>query len=236
MKNTKIEFASSALLLSLFILPAPVANAQSIGTLEVHFFQPESVDPNLVLTYANTSPLTSSASDLLNAGYPSSKGLEIHSAIAGSNGGIIDITEVKICFNFSGIVIADSQTYTSAYSPWNYNITQNVNSWCVDYFIPISLSLFAPINNNLNPGFGNQFSQSFASVTITSQDSNGNPNLGALQAFLNQNPGNSITYTPSVLGGQERGSSNVPEPGSFALLGALFATSGLTFWRYRSKK
>ena len=234
--NIKTLFASSALLLSSFIFSASIANAQSPGKLVVHFFQPESVDPNLVLTYVDTNPLSSTASDLLNNGYPSSKGLEIHSAIAGANGGIVDVTDVKLCFNFSGDVTADSETFSDVYTPWNSTVTQSGNSWCVDFYIPSTLSVFAPINNNFNPGYGNQFQQSFASATITSQDANGAPDQGALQAFLDQNIGNSISYTPGVIGGQTRISSDVPEPGTLALFGSLLATGGLTFWRTRRKK
>ncbi len=236
LKTTNTILVSSTLLLSAFTLFTSVAGAQTPGTIDLHFFHPEAIDPNLVLTFQNTNPLFSKASDLLNSGYPTQKGLELHSAIPGVNGGIIDITEVKICFNFSGNVIADSQTYTPAYNPWNYTITNVSNAWCVDFYIPSLLAVFPPINNNFNPGFGNQFSQSFASVTVTAQDPNGAPNPNALQAFLNQNPGNSISYTPGVFGGQTRFASDVPEPGTLAFVGSLLATGGLTFWRTRRKK
>ena len=230
------RFITSAFIASSFALASSVGMAQVPKGIIVHFFQPESVDPNLVLTYGNTDPLYSTAADMLNTGYPVNKGLEIHSGIKGSNGGILDVTQVQICFNYSGTVSAESLTYTTVYAPWNYDITHDGNLWCVNYFIPQTAAVYAPINNNFVPGFGNPMQQSYATVTVTTDDQLDPNNIQDLQEFVNQNPGNSISYTPSTALGLERGAAAVPEPGAFALFGAIIAGGGLTFLRRKTLK
>jgi hypothetical protein len=200
-----------------------VARPGSAQQIIFNFVQPANVDPPTVLTFTGITPVFSNGMALLPM-LPDTNGVELHAAIPGIMGGDVDVTQIKISFTYTGTVVLNSQG-TSPYAPWSAMdaVTGSTHTLTLTALPGFPSTGSAPINNNLNPDFGNQFHQSFAGIAVTGATAD-------VQLFTTQNNTNtSVVYTPTLFG-QER---VVPEPGALALLGGLGIGSGLIILRRR---
>lgn len=197
----------------LLMMAGHSANAQ----ISLSFFEPELVDPNQVLTYVNPNAQSVNGSALIPASFPTTKGIEIHSAIP-SGGGIRDITELTLHFTYLSDDLSVQSLATSGYMPWTITSVTSVSGFYTVVLTETSPPpVMAPINNNYVPGGGNPFNQSFATLSVSG-------NASELTTFASQNANNGVSITPTGLG-QTRFA--VPEPGAIALLSGLVVTAGL---------
>ncbi|MEP6755948.1 MAG: hypothetical protein ABJA67_10645, partial [Chthonomonadales bacterium] len=161
------------LILTALILPftgsmAERVLAQAPPPVTLFFHVPEEVDPNNVIIFNTPSGVkNASGADLVNLGFPSFMGVEIHSVVPGvAPGSIKDVVGVTICLNYSGTVTPDTtDVNTSGFYPaWLISGGSiGDNRWCFTFTQPTG---GAPINDNLIPGHLNPMLQSFGTATV----------------------------------------------------------------------
>lgn len=206
--------AAVVLLFCCLWLAGKPAGAQMIT---LNYFVPENIDPNEVVTFSNTTPFNIAGDDLVT-GSPLTKGVEIHSAMPGSHGGILDIDSVILTLHYNGPLQVVSNGF-GTYQPWDFSVAQVGDAYTITFDRTTSPGLMAataPINNNYVPGQGNMFRQSFATLTIVA------PDKATENSFIAQNPDGSIPLAPRITG-----TERTPEPGALAFLTGLSLTAGV---------
>src|SRR5689334_15036677 len=96
------------------LIGARPAHAQ----LSFSYMVPQSLDPNVVVTFGTMNQRTVGGSDLVPKPDSDSVGIEIHSAVPGQNGGIRDITQLTVMFHYTGNDLKIEIHTTSGYAPW----------------------------------------------------------------------------------------------------------------------
>ncbi len=211
------------ILFAVLLLSAISGPASASAHITLNFFTPETLDPNKKIVFHNDMTQTVNGSDLTvtSALFPNVKGVEIHGSILPDVKGVFpDISSIRICFHYSGLVTA--QSFGSGppfniYAPWTISEIHSAADPTYYCFNFAEAPGSAPINDSFNPGFAvHGLYESFATATVTGADA-------GLADFRKENDGrhnNGVEITPGA----------VPELSSVVSLGGLFAGAAVSLW------